>query len=223
MTLFRVEHNKNFTVVCNYITKDKRLSWKAKGIWLYAFSRPNDWVFHTNDLMNQSTDGRDSVRAGLKELENCGYLKRERKRNVGKFNNIEWVFHETPQSDLKNKVPQTEKPASENRPLINTDSLVSIEKENKETTTTSSKRKEPPPSFFGENRIKKEALENSKKITDYCIKIGWSDKISEDLVVDLIVKHGYEYVADQFTYVTQQHMEALKSEKFRAVFGVIFV
>ena len=71
MTIYRVQHQKNYTCVNNFICKDNRISWKAKGIWLYAFSRPDDWEFHLNDLINHSTDGRDSVRVGLKELEDA--------------------------------------------------------------------------------------------------------------------------------------------------------
>ena len=68
MAIYRVEHKKDYTVVKNFICKDKRLSWKAKGIWLYAFSRPDDWQFNLSDLINQSTDAKDSVTTCLKEL-----------------------------------------------------------------------------------------------------------------------------------------------------------
>jgi hypothetical protein len=134
MSLFRVEHNKNYTTVNNTICRDNRISWKAKGIWLYAFSRPDDWIFYQSDLMNQSTDGRDSIRAGLKELQDAGYLRRTKTHGTdGKFLNDEWTFYETPQ-ELKEKVPQTafpaqakptpENPALGNRPLLSTEKLI---------------------------------------------------------------------------------------------------
>lgn len=125
MTIFRVEHRNNYTVVNNFICKDNRLSWKAKGIWLYAFSRPNDWEFNLTDLINQSTDGRESVSSGLKELEQAGYLQRQQKREDGKFSKADWVFYETPQ-ELKKCLPNTENPfavnpPSGNQPLLSTD------------------------------------------------------------------------------------------------------
>lgn len=132
MTIFRTEHNKNYVVVNNFICKDSRLSWKAKGIWLYAFSRPDDWTFRECDLINQSTDGRDSVRAGLKELQEFGYLIKEKQsRKDDKFSNAEWVFYETPQ-ELKKSLPQTGFPSTENQttenpPLLSIESLPSIE------------------------------------------------------------------------------------------------
>lgn len=109
MTIIRTVHNKDnpYTVINSEISKDKRLSWKAKGILLYAFSRPDDWQFYLSDLVNQSTDGKDSVKAGLKELEMAGYLEREQTREKGKFAKVEWILYERPQEvELKNKVPK---------------------------------------------------------------------------------------------------------------------
>ncbi len=134
MTIFRVEHNKNYTTINNTITRDKSLSWKAKGIWLYAFSRRDDWEFYMNDLINQSTDGRDSVREGLKELENAGYLLRAQKRENGKFGDADWFFYEVPQEKLKKCLPKTDfpttvSPTTESHPLVSTENKVSTEKE----------------------------------------------------------------------------------------------
>lgn len=132
MTIFRVQHNKNYTTINNTICKDKRLSWKAKGIWLYAFSRPDDWEFNMQDLVNQSTDKTDSVTTGIKELENAGYLRRTRKRNVdGTLGNAEWFFHETPceikEIILKRENPNLDNPNLENPALLSTDVLLSTE------------------------------------------------------------------------------------------------
>ena len=126
MTIMRVQHNKNYTVINNTICKDKRLSWKAKGIWLYAFSRPDDWQFHVDDLINQTTDKRSAVNSGLRELEKAGYLRREQKRKVdGTMGNSEWCFHETP-VELKKCLPQvdfpsTDYPLTDNQPLLSTE------------------------------------------------------------------------------------------------------
>lgn len=126
MSICRVVHNKNYTVINNTIAKDKNLSWRAKGIWLYAFSRPDDWTFYLKDLINQSTDGRDSVRKGLKELEKFGYLQRKRTRLPGGLFGHEWRFFEVPPSDFKIISPHTDfpsavKPEAVNHPLLSTD------------------------------------------------------------------------------------------------------
>lgn len=63
--------------------RDPRLSWRAKGIAAYLLGKPPGWQIWTNDLVHRSSDGRDSVLAGLRELEEYGYLKRERSNGNG--------------------------------------------------------------------------------------------------------------------------------------------
>ncbi len=131
MTLFRVQHNKNYTCINNTICTDKRLSWKAKGIWLYAFSRPDDWKFYLSDIINQSTDGKDSVNAGLRELQKAGYLKRCRRRDEkGQLTISQWDFLETPSISTfepKADYPILDKPILDNPPLLSTDVLPSTD------------------------------------------------------------------------------------------------
>lgn len=142
MAIFRTEHKKNYTTVNNFICTDKRLSWKAKGIWLYAFSRPDDWDFYLSDIIKQSNDGRDAVKTGLQELEKYGYLVRTQGKNEkGQFDTGEFTFYEKPQSDheipeVKKKKksdkpyaenPSTVSPTTDNPPLLSTDVLLDTE------------------------------------------------------------------------------------------------
>lgn len=143
MTIFRVKHDKNnpYTLINRHITEDNRISWKAKGIWLYAFSRPDDWSFNMTDLVKRSSDGRDSVSKGLRELEEAGYLERTQRRGPdGKLGNADWIFYETPR-EIQKMLPQTDfphtvNPSTENPPLLSTESLPSKKDNN---------RPEPPP------------------------------------------------------------------------------
>ena len=41
MPIFRIEKTKNYTVMSNYHLKDKRLSFKAKGLLSYMLSLPD--------------------------------------------------------------------------------------------------------------------------------------------------------------------------------------
>ena len=88
-----------------YVMIDKRifidagLSWKAKGILGYLLSKPDDWTIMVVDLIKQSTDGRDSVYSGLKELAACGYVKRmDLRDNRGRLSGCEYLVHENPQN-----------------------------------------------------------------------------------------------------------------------------
>jgi hypothetical protein len=79
MNKLKNELKENFTQVPNQLIEDPNLSWKAKGIYLYLISKPTDWEFYMNHLKKQSTDGVTALRAGIKELEDAGYLVREKK------------------------------------------------------------------------------------------------------------------------------------------------
>lgn len=68
-------------MVANDVLKDKNLSFKAKGLYSYLFSKPDDWDFSSNRMVMETADGRESIMSGLTELENCGYLDREKLPN----------------------------------------------------------------------------------------------------------------------------------------------
>lgn len=69
-------------MISNVGLKDEKLSFKAKGLLAYMLSLPDDWVFYETELVNHSTDGLASVKSGLKELQERGYLDRNRERNA---------------------------------------------------------------------------------------------------------------------------------------------
>jgi len=45
MSVFRVEKNKDYTVMSNYHLRDKKLSLKAKGLLSQMLSLPEDWDY----------------------------------------------------------------------------------------------------------------------------------------------------------------------------------
>jgi len=61
--IFRVERNKNFTVMSNHHFKNKDLSLKAKGLLSLMLSLPEDWNYNMRGLASLSRDGIDSVRS----------------------------------------------------------------------------------------------------------------------------------------------------------------
>jgi hypothetical protein len=56
-----------------------------KGLYALMFSKPDDWIFHEAALMAESTEGRDAVRAAMKELAMCGWLQKIQPRASGQF------------------------------------------------------------------------------------------------------------------------------------------
>ena len=100
MGIVRVEKNKNYSVVNNTGLRDERLSWKAKGILAYILTLPDDWVFYREELATHANDGIDSLKSGMKELKEYGYVKRTPIRNdKNKIVSWETVIHEVPQEE----------------------------------------------------------------------------------------------------------------------------
>lgn len=130
-------YQKRFTTVDNAVLNDTNLSWKAKGLFVYLWSQADEWEFYETEVVKHSTDGIASLKAGLKELETTGYLKRERKRNEhGHFKENEWILSEQPM--LENRMldnPTYEKRILDNRTLTNTNNN-NTNYNNKLTTTT---------------------------------------------------------------------------------------
>ena len=50
MAVFRIEKNKNCTVMANYHLRDISLSLKAKGLLSLMLSLPEDWDYTTKGL-----------------------------------------------------------------------------------------------------------------------------------------------------------------------------
>ena len=98
LEVFRIKKESSFVTVDKKLINDKKLSWKAKGLLVYLLSKPDGWVLFIADVVNHSSNGRDSVYSGLKELEKVGYIKRilEKSEN-GKFAGTTYfVFEELP-------------------------------------------------------------------------------------------------------------------------------
>jgi len=77
------------------IVRNPNISLKAKALMAYAFSRPVGWSFYVYEIEKHCTDGKKSIRSGLRELEKAGYLHRRSKRDENnKFCGIEWHFTE---------------------------------------------------------------------------------------------------------------------------------
>lgn len=81
MAVFRVEKNKNYTVMSNVHLRDEKLSLKAKGLLSMFLSLPDNWNYNISGLAKISKESRSSINSGLKELEAAGYLVRRQLRD----------------------------------------------------------------------------------------------------------------------------------------------
>ena len=114
MAVFRIEKTRDYTVMSNHHLRDRSLSLKAKGLLSLMLSLPEEWDYTTKGLARICKDGVDSICAGVRELEEHGYVIRQRVRNPnGQLGAIEYTILEQP------RPPEPGKPERENPVLDN--------------------------------------------------------------------------------------------------------
>lgn len=160
--IMRTEKNKNYTVMGNYHLRDKELSLKAKGLLSIMLSLPDGWNFSISGLSTLSSDGESAVRATLKELENNGYLKRNKVRCNGKITDWEYIVYE--QKTANNSVDA--KPVVENPHVDSSTQLNTKEINTKELNTFSTSLCNAPiPAESVRNEKTKSLWDISREIT----------------------------------------------------------
>ena len=116
MAVFRIDKTRDYTVMSNHHLRNTSLSLKAKGLLSLMLSLPDNWDYTTRGLARICKDGIDSICAGVRELEDHGYVVRERVRGSnGQLGAIEYTILEQP----KELEPKREKPEQENPVQVN--------------------------------------------------------------------------------------------------------
>ena len=138
MAVFRIDKTRDYTVMSNHHLRNTELSLKAKGLLSLMLSLPDNWDYTTKGLARICKDGVDSICAAVRELEEHGYVIRERVRGAnGQLGSIEYTILEQPVEPsperenpvqvkpiLENPVlgkPEQENPAQSNKDKSNTD------------------------------------------------------------------------------------------------------
>ena len=112
MAILRNENHDRYTVVDNGIVRDDRLSLRDFGLLVKLLSLPDNWGFSENGLSKIISDGTTSIRHGLKNLEDLGYLIRTRQRDEsGRLLGVEWIVVEIPTSSPKVENPHLDNPS----------------------------------------------------------------------------------------------------------------
>lgn len=114
----KIVRRHGFTVVPSLVLQDPRLNLAAKGLFCLLSSLPDGWRFSVAGLAayagGQHGTGRSAITAGLKKLEEAGYMLREQRHDEdGHFAGNTWVLYDESVSPLAD-FPSTEKPSTEN-------------------------------------------------------------------------------------------------------------
>ena len=99
----------------NHHLRNKALTLKAKGLLTMMLSLPDEWNYTTRGLAAICKEGVDSIGAALKELEQEGYIVRNRIRDAkGRITDTEYVIYEQPQKKPDLGKQDTAHPYTEN-------------------------------------------------------------------------------------------------------------
>ena len=216
MSVIRIKKTENFVVLHKRALEDPRLSFKAKGLWAYCLSRPNDWTFHVTHLATVSKEGTDAIYSAIKELIECGYARKIQEVKGGKFQKVDYEIFETCQIQeilpLRD-FPYTEDPQTENPPLLSIDPIPSIEEENKSRPSAS------PPSQAQEiTLLLLGAIKKTKPdLKEPNLKV-WQRELEKLLRIDKRLLSTIKEVLEWLPTSTFWSNVVLSADKFRAQF-----
>lgn len=249
MAVFRIEKTRDYTVMANHHLRNKELSLKAKGLLSLMLSLPDHWDYTTKGLAYICKDGVDSICATVRELEQHGYIRRQRIRNAnGRLGEIEYTILEQPELPKREnpvlekpvlEKPEQAEPEQENPAQLNIDISNSRKEKN---TDVSSIHSIPFPS--GETAAlqpevkrrdaKREDMENYREIIKE--NIGYDallhdlpyDRDRIDEIVELLVEtvcSGRKYIRvageDYPAETVKSRLLKLDGEHIRFVFGCL--
>ena len=113
---------ENFTTIPNSVIRNKALSDRARFLFCYMASMPDDWQFYQSVMAKELGYTKDTLRKYMDELISTGYLMREQRREKGKFDSYDYTINFLPCMEktdtVKNgsgKIPNREKSTLTNK------------------------------------------------------------------------------------------------------------
>jgi hypothetical protein len=109
----------HFTTIPNAWLRDPSLSYKAKGVLAAIVSHAVGYELTSQQLIAESSDGKDAVRAAIQELMDAGYLIRTRARSEsGRLAGSHYTLVDRTLDGAVPTPPMAESPTSENPSLV---------------------------------------------------------------------------------------------------------
>lgn len=248
MAVFRIEKNRNYTVMSNYHLRDTSLSCKACGLLSKMLSLPENWDYTTRGLSMICKDGVDSIGSALKELERAGYLVRRQTRDArGRIRDIEYVIYEqphppepdppspdTPPPDPENPDtvnPTQEEPCTEKPIQLNNNKFITEKQKTNQRITDPFLPPSPPPRppKASEPRDGMKELERIKEQIEYDYLVTPANRVQLDELVQIMVEVEMNRMpeiqigrsARYPTDYVRQRMRAITTEHMQRVLDAI--
>lgn len=200
--VFRVNKDRNYTVMSNYHLNDKTISLKAKELLSQMLSLPDTWDYTLRGLAAINLERIDAIRTAVLELERHGYITRRQLRGEGgRLASVEYTIYEHPQPreapapclDFPNTdhpytvSPNAENPVSENPTQLNT-KQANTQKENIQGSNNHPINLSPPqPPLPSRSRDRPDGMDGIERTESY------RDLIRSNIEYDILVERwGYE-------------------------------
>lgn len=196
--------NQGYTLLPNNILNDKRLSFKALGIYaqIVQFQNSREHRVYMKSLQKLKTDRESSVRSGVKELIDNGYIERIAIRNeLGHMKGYRYIVHVKPIENTtiepKRENPVSVNPVSDNLAHINKIGLKeNKKKENKEVEEDEKKSTKLLQMYYEEYKLSAKKMPHIKKLVE-----KYSDKFDIDLWEEIFISACEDNVTSKYKYV----------------------
>ena len=95
-----LHHEKGFTTIDNGIFFRRELDLRAIGLLIQLLSLPDDWKYSIKGLVKICKDGESSIKTGLDQLKQYGYLTVERaRREKGQLGEAIYHIYDNPEDN----------------------------------------------------------------------------------------------------------------------------
>ena len=211
MAVFRIEKTRDYTVMSNHHLRNTNLSLKAKGLLSLMLSLPEEWDYTTKGLARICKDGVDSICAGVRELEEQGYVIRERVRNPnGQLGAIEYTILEQPRPPEREK-PERENPVQVN-PVLGSPVLGKPEQGNPAQLNTKESSKQKSKTELSSTEISNPIQSNPQPLTGLSptgARMGTDGMGAREIYREIILDNiGYEYLI-QDSHIDREQLDEI--------------
>ena len=103
--IIRTQKTKNYSIIANECFKDRTISARAKGIYAYVMTLPDDWKISKKELYRHFSEGQKAIDTAFNELKSKGYIELIRlQKDNGQFHGTEYIFHEFAKIDKDTQI-----------------------------------------------------------------------------------------------------------------------
>lgn len=197
MAKIRIE--KRYATIPNSILNCKDISFRAKGIWAYIYSKPDGWNFSIKNIANQSKEGREAIKNAIKELETQHLLKRTKFQNELGYWDVEYLLLEHNVGKSCDGKPVTGKPVT-GKPANNSNKELSKKDIVKKKETIS------------ENKFSQEIITILDLFSQINPSIQYGNKTQRKVCEDMIKKYRSDNVINMVKQVI-----SVQGEKYAPV------